>query len=80
MTVPGRDEPDHLPPDQLPPLARRRLDLIADRDLQPRPDEPREVDVEGVVRHPGHRDAFCRAVSVMSSVRAATAASSWNAS
>ena len=53
---PGRDEPDHLPPDQLPPLGRRRLDLIADRDLQSRPDEPREVHVQGVVRHPGHRD------------------------
>ena len=57
---PRRDEPDHLPPDQLPPLGRRRLDLIADRNLQPRPDEPRQVDVEGVVRHPGHRDLLPR--------------------
>ena len=53
---PRRDEPDHLAPDQLPALGRRRLHLVADGDLQPRPDEPREVHVESVVRHPGHRD------------------------
>ena len=55
-----RDQPDHLAPDELPSLDRGRLHLVADRDLQPRPDEPREIHLERVVRHPGHRDLLAR--------------------
>ena len=52
----GRDEAYDLPAEQLPALGGRAFDLVADRDLEPGPDEPRDVGLDGVVRDPRHRN------------------------
>ena len=51
-----RDEAHDLPAEQLPALGGRAFDLVADRDLEPGPDEPRDVGLDGVVRDPRHRN------------------------
>lgn len=53
----GRDDPDDTPFHRA--LALRRIaDLLADRDRLAEPDEPREIGVDGVIRHARHRDRF----------------------
>ena len=53
---PRGDEPDDLAADELAPFPLRGLHLVADGDLQPGPDQPRDVGVHGVMRDPGHGD------------------------
>ena len=59
----------------------RVFDLIADGDAEAFLDQPREIGIESVMRHAAHRNrralpSFERDVSVRSSARAATSASS----
>ena len=55
---PRSDDADHLPVHQR--LSVRLPDLLADGHLAPRPDEPPEVGVHRVPRHPRHGDALRR--------------------
>ena len=76
----GRDDADDLALDEALGLARV-FDLIADGDAETLLDQARDVAVDRVKRHAAHRDAAAAAsldrdVSVSSSARAATRASS----
>ena len=51
----GRDDADHLALDR-PLGARCVADLLADRDRLAEPDQPRQVGVDRMRRHAGHRD------------------------
>ena len=56
----GGHDADHRPAHRALDAAASRfgrvLDLVADRDLEPGADQPGEIGLGGVDRHPAHRD------------------------